>query len=474
MHHVTLPQTGVYDAWRDAARAHLTARTPPEAILWSRGTEARDLFAADTPPPAKAAQITVPKSFVALARLVVFHSDPERFARLYAALWALQTDRGFLADRGDPRSAKLNALAKEVGRDRHKMHAFVRFRDLGSDTERRRFAAWFEPSHPILELAAPFFAKRFGDMDWSIFTPDLTAHFASGRLTFTDPAPRPDLPSDAAEDLWRTYFWSIFNPARLKPKAMQAEMPKKYWKNMPEAGLIPDLIATAQTRAREMAEAAPTLAPARAEKVVARVAQAQEALTASQDRFHAALDACTRCPLHANATQAVPGEGPADAPLFFVGEQPGDREDLEGRPFVGPAGQLFDRALASAGIARDKAYVTNAVKHFKFTPRGKRRLHQAPNRDEIDHCRWWLDLERERASPDLVVALGATALESLTGSRKDLLKRRGRMEETRDGAPLFVTIHPSFILRLLDPVQKADEEARFIEDLRTANHVLSA
>ncbi len=354
------------------------------------------------------------------------------------------------------------------------MHAFVRFRDLGSDTERRRFAAWFEPSHPILELAAPFFAKRFGDMDWSIFTPDLTAHFASGRLTFTDPAPRPALPGDAAEDLWRTYFRSIFNPARLKPKAMQAEMPKKYWKNMPEAGLIPDLIATAQTRAREMAEAAPTLAPARAEKVVARVAQAQEALTASQDRFQAALDACTRCPLHANATQAVPGEGPADAPLFFVGEQPGDREDLEGRPFVGPAGQLFDRALASAGIARDKAFVTNAVKHFKFTPRGKRRLHQAPNRDEIDRCRWWLDLERERLRPDLIVALGATALESLTGSRKDLLKRRGRMEETRDGAPLFVTIHPSFILRLPDPVQKAEEEARLIEDLRTANRLLSA
>jgi probable DNA metabolism protein len=470
---VELPRIGTYEAWRDHARAFLADETPPEQILWHRGAQEADLFADTIPTPKSAPQTTVPKDFVSLARLAVYHSDPERFARLYALLWALSTDKSLTDDRGDPRVAHLNRLAKEVGRDRHKMHAFLRFRDLGSDTERRRFAAWFEPSHPILELAAPFFAKRFGDMDWSIFTPDMTAHFASGTLTFTDPAPRPDLPEDAAEDLWRTYFRSIFNPARLKPKAMQAEMPRKYWKNMPEADLIPDLIATAQTRAREMAEAAPTLAPARAEKVAARVAEAQDALIASQDRFHAALDACTRCPLHASATQAVPGEGPADAPLMFVGEQPGDREDLTGRPFVGPAGQLFDRALASAGIARDKAYVTNAVKHFKFTPRGKRRLHQAPNRDEIEHCRWWLDLERERVAPDLLVALGATALESLTGNRTGLLKRRGSIEETRDGAPLFVTIHPSFILRLSDPVRKAEEEARFIEDLRTANLLLS-
>lgn len=471
---VDLPRIGTYEAWRDHARAFMADNTPPEHILWHRGAGGGDLFADTVPTPRHAPQMTVPKVFVALARLAVHHADPERFARLYALLWDLRTNKRLTDDRGDPRVAHLNRLAKEVGRDRHKMHAFVRFRDLGSDTDRRRFAAWFEPSHPILEIAAPFFAKRFGDMDWSIFTPDMTAQFESGTLSFTDPAPRPDLPDDAAEDLWRTYFRSIFNPARLKPKAMQAEMPKKYWHNMPEAGLIPELIATAQTRARDMAQAAPTLAPARADKVAARVAQAQKALTASHDRFHAALDACTRCPLYANATQAVPGEGPADAPLMFVGEQPGDREDLTGRPFVGPAGQLFDRALAAAGIERDKTYVTNAVKHFKFTPRGKRRLHQAPNRDEIEHCRWWLDLERERLAPDLIVALGATALEGLTGSRKDLLKRRSQIEETRDGAPLFVTIHPSFILRLPDPVQRAQEEARFIEDLRIVKSRLAS
>ena len=459
MHHVTLPQTGVYDAWRDAARAHLTARTPPEAILWGDTSTAPDLFG-DTAPMQTGGQVTVPRSFISMASSVVWHSDPERFARLYAFLWRLKDAPQLMTDRGDADLSRLRRMEKNVHRCQHKMKAFVRFREIGApDAARRSFAAWFEPTYHTVEPTADFFLRRFSDMDWRILTPDVCAIFEGGKLTFREGEEKPALPEDASEQLWITYFQNIFNPARLMVKAMQSEMPKKYWKNMPEAGLIPDLIATAQTRAREMAEAAPTLAPARAEKVVARVAQAQEALTASQDRFQAALDACTRCPLHANATQAVPGEGPADAPLFFVGEQPGDREDLEGRPFVGPAGQLFDRALASAGIARDKAFVTNAVKHFKFTPRGKRRLHQAPNRDEIDRCRWWLDLERERLRPDLIVALGATALESLTGSRKDLLKRRGRMEETRDGAPLFVTIHPSFILRLPDPVQKAEEEA---------------
>src|SRR5690606_1466058 len=128
------------------------------------------------------------------------------------------------------------------------------------------------------------------------------------------------------------------------------------------------------------------------------------------------LSDCIRCPLHRQATQAVPGEGPADAALMIVGEQPGDQEDLAGRPFVGPAGRLFDAICAAAGLDRGAAYVTNAVKHFKFVPRGKRRLHQRPNSGEIAHCRWWLDHERALVRPRLILALGATAAEALTGS----------------------------------------------------------
>ncbi|MWD28344.1 UdgX family uracil-DNA binding protein [Aquicoccus sp. SCR17] len=467
MYRVDLPLTGTFAAWRDAARGLIGAGVRPEEVAWQRGEGGADLFGAAPPPMAEAPGLTVPKSFLQAAQLVAWHRDPERFARLYAMLHALQTDRRLMEDRGDPRVVRLHAMAKEVGRDKHKMTAFVRFRELEPLSDRRRFAAWFEPSHYIAEPTAPFFAKRFGDMDWSIFTPDLSVHF-DGALRFEPGAPRPDLPEDAAEDLWRTYFRSIFNPARLKPAAMQSEMPRKYWKNLPEAGLIPELIATAQTRAQEMAEAAPTLAPARARPVLERVHAAQAEKLEGRDQFAAALEGCRRCGLWENATRPVPGEGPLDARLMVVGEQPGDAEDLSGRPFVGPAGQLFDRVLAEAGIDRATLYVTNAVKHFKFRARGKRRLHESPSRGEIRHCRWWLDVERERVKPRLILAMGGTAVESLTGTREGLLKRRGGIEAAEDGTPLMVTVHPSYILRLPDRVRQQEETARFREDLQRA------
>ncbi|MDO6585866.1 UdgX family uracil-DNA binding protein [Salipiger sp. 1_MG-2023] len=463
MRRVCLPEIGTFDAWRNEARALLGAGVPPEAVLWSRGEPEADLFSEPLPTP-EGAPVSVSKGFVELARLVVWHRDPERFARLYALLWALRGERHLLEDRGDARVDRLRKMAKDVSRDRHKMTAFVRFREIDAlGANRRRFAAWFEPTHPILELAAPFFANRFGDMDWSIFTPDLSAHFEAGSLRFAPAVGRPEIGEDAAEDLWRTYFRNIFNPARLKVKAMQAEMPLKYWRNLPEAALIPELIAGAQARAEEMARAAPTLPPLRAERILARAA----AVPVGRDGFVEALHGCRRCPLWDGATQAVPGEGPPDARLMIVGEQPGDQEDLQGRPFVGPAGQLFGAVAARVGLRREQAYVTNAVKHFKFTPRGRRRLHQAPNAGEIQQCRWWLDLERERLRPALILAMGGTAAESLTGSRARLGERRGSVERLEDGTPVLLTWHPSYLLRLPD-AQRGAAEAGFEADLRQA------
>ncbi|GAA4227658.1 DNA polymerase [Sagittula marina] len=468
MHSVSLPQVGTFGAWRDAARTLLSAETPPEDILWSFGDDSADLFGAKIPLPKGDKAVTASKQFISLANLVIWNRDPERFARLYAVLHALQRDKGLLADRGDPRIDRLHKMAKEVSRDKHKMTAFVRFREVSQPgANRRAFAAWFEPSHFIMEPSAPFFAKRFGDMDWTIFTPHLTAHY-DGAVTFSDGVTKPPLPEDATEELWRTYFRSIFNPARVKVKAMQAEMPKKYWKNLPEADLIPEMIATAQARAAEMAAKAPTLAPARAAPILDRLHSQQAAKLETQDQFLIALQGCRRCPLWENATQPVPGEGPLDAALMIVGEQPGDQEDLTGRPFAGPAGAVFDAALEQVGIDRDGIYVTNAVKHFKFKPRGKRRLHQNPNRDEIQHCKWWLDLEVARVQPKLIVAMGGTALESLTGTREGLLRRRGRFEQTQDGIPFMVTVHPSYILRLPDAGLRAEEEARYRADLALA------
>ncbi len=471
MRQVTLPETGTFTAWRDAARGLLAARVPPEAVLWARGVpEVGDLFA-DSAPAAGQGALSVPKSFLGLAEDVVWHSDPERFARLYALLWRLRTSPGVMTDRGDANVAKLQAMAKEVRRDMHKMTAFVRFREIGQpDAPRRRFAAWFEPSHFVTEPTAPFFARRFGDMDWTIATPHLTAVFEDGDLSFAPGQAKPPLPEDATEELWRTYFRNIFNPARLMVKAMQAEMPKKYWKNMPEAELITDLIAGAEARVRQMAEAAPTLAPARARRITERLMAERETPppVGTEAEYRAGLNACRRCPLWQDATQAVPGEGPLDAEIMVVGEQPGDREDVKGRPFVGPAGQVFDAALKAVGLERKRLFVTNAVKHFKFTPRGKRRLHQNPNTQEIQHCRWWLDIERKMVKPKLIVAMGGTALESLTGDRKGILKRRGSFEEAADGTPILVTVHPSYILRLPTDDLRRDETERFRADLATA------
>ncbi len=479
MRSVVLPTLGTAKAWREAARACLAAGLPPEEVVWSYGEAPGDLFAGEGAPPAGQAG-TVPRGFLELADTVAWHSDPERFARLYAFLWRVRHQPGLMNDRADPALARLRAMEKSVRRCQHKMKAFVRFREIGPsdaahpnaapDAARRSFAAWFEPLHHTLEPTAPFFAARFADMDWRMVTPELTAVFADGRLSFAPGQSKPPLAEDATEELWSEYFRSIFNPARLKVKAMQSEMPKRYWRNMPEAQAIPELIAGAGTRAREMREAAPTAPPLRALRMAERrptvigTGREPKGLGSLKDE----VGACTRCALYKDATQVVMGEGPADAELMFVGEQPGDKEDLAGRPFIGPAGQLLDEACKAAGIDRRIVFVTNAVKHFKYSMRGKRRLHQRPNSGEVSACKWWLDAERTLVKPRLVVALGATAAELLTGSGKGILSRRGQLEETDDGAPVFLTIHPSYLLRLQDSQQKLAETTRFQDELRAA------
>ena len=182
--------------------------------------------------------------------------------------------------------------------------------------------------------------------------------------------------------------------------------------------------------------------------------------------------ACTRCPLYRNATQVVPGEGPKNARVMMVGEQPGDQEDKQGRPFVGPAGRILDRAVVEAGIDRKEVFVTNAVKHFKFEQRGKRRLHKRPNVYEIERCRWWNDIERAIIKPDVIVALGATAARSLVGRPVTLAKVRGETLSTADGYPLIVTIHPSLFWRLQDDESKEREFARLVADLRACTRLL--
>jgi DNA polymerase len=252
---------------------------------------------------------------------------------------------------------------------------------------------------------------------------------------------------------------------------MRAEMPKKFWPNLPESRLIAPLMREAAKRSEAMVAAAPTVA-----RRPSSAAQAPVELPAQAERtpegLRQGLAACTRCGLCRMATQVVPGEGPLPSPLMLVGEQPGDQEDLQGRPFVGPAGNVLDRALARAGIDRGAAYLTNAVKHFKFEPRGKRRIHQRPDGGEIERCRWWLDLERDLVRPKLVVALGATAVRGLQGPSGAIGALRGRLLPLAGDSRLLVTVHPSYLLRLPDRDRQRDEYRRFVADLALAKEAV--
>ncbi len=477
MHAVALQGRGDLAEWRDAARALAMAGVAPEAVDW-RIAGTASLFDAPAPlPPAARPPPRVPRGFLELAETVICHSDRGRFALLYRLLVRLQDDPALLSMPADADVVAAARLEKSVRRDSHKMTAFVRFREAPGEGTRRRFLAWFEPDHFIVARKAPFFARRFADMDWMILTPKGSAAFEDGALSVsTEPAAKPAL-EDPTDALWLTYYASIFNPARVKLHAMRAEMPKKYWKNLPEAALIPELVAQAPARVAAMAAQAMRAPPAHHARIQARrqalELPAPSAATDSPAALRAAARACTRCPLHRDATQTVCGEGPDRAELMILGEQPGDREDLAGRPFVGPAGAVLDGALAAVGIDRAAAYLTNAVKHFKHEPRGKRRLHVTPSADEVEHCRWWLRQEIALVRPRLVVAMGATAVFALTGRAPRLNELRGRVLPIADGREMLVTVHPSYLLRLPDARRAAEETARFRADLDAARRHLA-
>lgn len=466
---ISLPERGTFDAWRGAARMAISHHIAPDQLDWAG---AGGLFAA-APLPVDPGphQVLVPQAFVELAGSVIWHSAPERFALLYQALWRIDRHEGTPLSQADPLGRRLHLLAKGVGRDIHKMHAFVRFRECPTDGPRRRFAAWFEPEHNTLEPGATFFAKRFGDMDWMIATPRLTAQFQNRKLTFGPAAPCPDLPEDASAELWATYFANIFNPARIKLDAMRSEMPKKYWKNLPETRLIPEMLKDAEARVQRMREAGASEARPGAAAISTRYRAAMPQAPVLPETLDQARDGalqCRRCSLCEAATQTVWGTGAKDASLMIVGEQPGDQEDLTGRPFIGPAGLVLREAMTVAGVDADKVWLTNAVKHFKFTPRGKQRLHQTPDRTEVEHCRWWLGLELAFIRPKVALALGASATFALTGNASPLAARRGKVEAGLHEGPVLISWHPAYILRLTDPTSQSRARDELTDDLRAA------
>lgn len=436
-----------FTSWRDAARQLLASHIPPAEVAWGAG-----LFQSSVRENSDAS-VSVPKEFLALAQTVALHRDARRWGLLYAILYRLtHGERSLLKIDIDDDVRELRLMEKAVRRDIHKMKAFVRFRRVdGSDPE--HFVAWHRPDHLIVEAVAPWFRDRFGSMRWSILTPDRSAHWDLRTLTYSPGVLRSEAPQeDALEDLWRDYYSSIFNPARVKVKAMRAEMPVRYWATLPEAQAIPELLAKADLRVIEMAKN--------------QKASAAPWVPATRElaQLRAAAPACKGCDLYQHATQVVFGEGPRDSKVVMVGEQPGDEEDQKGHPFIGPSGRLLSKAMHEAGLDREKIYVTNAVKHFKFIERGKRRIHAKPTGIEISACKPWLEAELASIEPELVVCLGATAGQALMGREFRITAERGKFFPHRWAKELVATVHPSAILRMPDRFEQ--EYGLFVEDLK--------
>lgn len=460
------------DAFFHRAATLCARNVAPDGVEWrvpgDGAEDQHDLFAAESPPQTTEAiaPAVVPEAFRDLAERLLLHADPSRFALAYRLLCRLRDAPRLLSNPADADVARAAGMAKAVRRDMHKMTAFLRFRRVDAPDGGEAFVAWFEPDHHIVEATAPFFMRRFANMRWSILTPRRSAHWDGESLAFAPGAERRNAPDgDALENAWRAYFAAIFNPARLNLKAMTREMPKKYWRNLPEADLIAPLARHAAARSAGMIDAAPTTARRGAPAAPGRT-RVEAVQCDSLAELARALTSCVNCDLWRHATQAVPGEGAEGARLVFVGEQPGDEEDLSGRPFVGRAGRLLDTAFERAGIERADCYVTNAVKHFRFEPRGKRRIHKKPGAREIAACNGWLARELELVRPRLVVALGASAATALLGRATALKDVRGQTLTLANGLKMRATVHPSFLLRLTDEASKRREWRIFLADLR--------
>jgi probable DNA metabolism protein len=453
-----------FASWRIAARKLLRANIDPADVIWT------DIASGALPSLARSLDsisenivtaVTVPKEFLPLAETVSFHRDPGRWILLYRLLYRLAHGQPRLLQIAvDDDVYRLREMEKSVRRDLHKMHAFVRFRRIEND-DGELYVAFHRPDHLIMRAAAPWFARRFAVMRWTIFTPDSSASWDGHALQFGPGVAASAMPEDdGLEELWRTYYANIFNPARIKISAMKKEMPMRHWPTLPETQIIDDLLRDAPARVEEMMA-----------KVIPNAVGASQFVPKNRQLsvLREAATSCKGCDLHCNATQTVFGEGPAHAIAMFVGEQPGDQEDRAGHPFVGPAGQLLDEALEAAGIDRKLCYVTNAVKHFKFEQRGTRRIHSKPNAREMSACKPWLLAEIETVKPNMIIALGATAAQTMTGPQFRITRSRGEIFTDTQLAPWFMaTLHPSALLRIPDPVLREQSHRQFIGDLTTA------
>jgi DNA polymerase len=478
------------DGFRAACRRLVAARVPPEAVQWRpRGSPGSERFAgepqatpeaaggtegAQVPGPttgddtAAAPPVRAPAFFLELCTYAVLHRDPGRFGLLYRLLWRLQREPALRHDGLDADRVGAERLVQAVRHDLQRMKSSVRFRSVADGSELPAIAldaeaaaddagiqpltadlatgaplagpwhvAWYEPEHHIVEAVAPSFVRRHTQVRWALLTPGRSARWDGRTLAFGAGARPEDLPAaGAGEGVWLSYCGGLFDPARSDAMVIRDGIPARRNTRAPTEPNQPDPAIEQPVSLTDLAQA---------------------------------IDRCRECPLGALATRGVPGEGPKrGARLMFVGEQPGDQEDLRGRPFVGPAGQLLDRAFKELGWPREKVYVTNAVKHFKFELRGMRRIHKTPAQQEMAACLHWLESEIEIVQPEALVALGATAARQLMGTAVGVLRERGHWLKRGDGKRVLITLHPSALLRA-DPEDRDAAYAAWLSDLRAAD-----
>jgi probable DNA metabolism protein len=491
--------------WRDAARDLLARQVPPHAVQWSETVHSNDLFgaveqtplpygaAADAAPAQPAAGSTgatsaprISRDMLKMLETAACFRAPDRYVFLYKVVWRWQAGQQDVLSAADEDGARLHAMVKTVKREIHKMNAYLRFReraprkvadavadaatdaDADADADAPQFVAWFEPEHDVLPHVAEHFSRRMGHTTWMIGTPTGTVFWNGASLEAGPALMRgPEDVADSGEAMWLTYYRSIYNPARLNVSVMNGHVASRYWKHMPEGALVPAMIADASSGARRHGQTATVGSRAG----VTIPVTAERALP--QREAASSLDQCRRCDLWRHATQAVAGVGPKTARIMLVGEQPGDQEDLAGTPFIGPAGQVLDDAFALAGLARESIYLTNAVKHFKWEPRGKRRLHKTPAQMEINACAYWLEEELAQVQPQVIVALGGTALKAILGNPKATLTDKLGKPFQHEGRWIVVVYHPSYILRVPDEGTREQARQGLIAGLAEAQRLAS-
>jgi DNA polymerase len=431
--------------WREAARELLALSMPPEAVRWDGDAGfsgapdgARQTHNRVVPLPESQAVPHLPRSLMDMLQTAACCRVPDRWALLYRVVWRWQRGERAVQSARDPDGARLREMVTAVHREEQDMHANIRFRERPAEAGPPRFVAWFEPRHDVLSQVAQHFISRMGKLSWMIATPEASVLWDGAMLHNCGPLMDSAAGFEqAGEAPWLSYYRSVF------PLADAAAPP----------GSCARAVQLVGRRASDKLPSAPEPAPGQGDQP-------------------ATLDQCRRCGLWEHATQAVGGEGPKRARIMLVGEQPGDQEDLAGQPFVGPAGKLLDRVCEAAGVERRALYVTNAVKHFKWEPRGKRRMHKTPAQREIEACSYWLEKELASVRPAVIVAMGTTALKSVLGTSHVTLKDTLGRPIRHEGRWIVTIYHPSYALRVPDEASRHAAFKVMVDGLKLARELL--